>query len=290
MKKMDEMKGRVCVVTGSNSGMGKETALALLKMGATVVMAVRNLERGQKAKNEIVNMTGNQDLAVMICDLASTDSILHFVKEYSENYNGIDVLINNAGAVFNKRQTTVDGFEKTLAVNYLGHFLLTHELLPYLKSNAPSRIINLSSGLYKSAKIDLDDLQNEKDYNGMSAYAKAKLMIIMFTYELGRRLEGTGITVNVALPGFVATNLGKNSGSHLSSLMFSLMRPFQASARKGAETSVYLACSREVEKITGKCFSRKKEISTAPVSHDQKMQKSLWDFTAKLLGLDMGHT
>jgi NAD(P)-dependent dehydrogenase (short-subunit alcohol dehydrogenase family) len=278
------MKDKVCIVTGSNSGIGKETALALANLGAKVVMVVRDKERGEKALSEIIKKTGRHNTVLMICDLSSLNSIRHFTKEFTDTYDGLNVLINNAGAVFDKRQITVDGFERTLAVNYLGPFLLTHELLPLLKSSAPSRIINLSSGLYKSGKINLDDLQSEKNYNGMRVYASVKLMVIMHTYDLARRLEGTGVTVNAVLPGFVATNLGRNSGSRLSSLMFRLVRPFQISAKKGAETSVYLASSSEVEGVTGKCFSKIKETRTSPTSYNPKIQTLLWDATTKLLG------
>ena len=153
---MSEMQGKVCIVTGSNSGIGKETASALASMGATVVMAVRNQERGKKARAEIVKASGNDGTDLMICDVSSTSSIRSFTKEFVGKYNRLDVLINNAGAVFSKRETTVDGFENTFAVDYLGMFLLTHELLPLLRSSAPSRIINLSSGLHKSGEAGFE--------------------------------------------------------------------------------------------------------------------------------------
>jgi NAD(P)-dependent dehydrogenase (short-subunit alcohol dehydrogenase family) len=184
----------------------------------------------------------------MICDLSSMNSVRRFAKEFTESYSRLNVLINNAGAVFRKRQTTVDGFERTLAVDYLGPFLLTHELLPLLRSSAPSRIINLASGLHTRGQIDFNDLQSEKNYKGMSVYSTVKLMFMMFTYELARRLEGTGVTANAVNPGFVATNLGK--GSLIYSLEYLIVRPFQINAKKGAETSVYLASSDEVKDVT----------------------------------------
>jgi NAD(P)-dependent dehydrogenase (short-subunit alcohol dehydrogenase family) len=279
------MKGKICVVTGSNSGIGRETALALANMGATVVMAVRNQERGQKARNEIVDRTGNNTTDMMICDVSSKESIRNFAKTFTSKYDRLDVLINNAGAVFFKRQTTHDGFERTLAVDYLGPFLLTHELLPLLKSNAPSRIINVSSGLHKSGKVDLEDLQSEKSYSGMKVYSNAKLMLLMFTYTLARRLKGTGITVNAVLPGFVATNLGKGGGSLRQSIAFKLVRPMQISAKRGAETSVYLASSDEVKNVMGKCFAKKEETKTSPISCDQGLQERLWNKTIELLEL-----
>lgn len=282
---MVEMKGKVCVVSGSNSGIGKETALALAKMGATVVMVVRSRERGEKAKAEIISQSENRSVDMMICDVSSVASIQRFSQDFEAEYDRLDVLINNAGAVFNKREVTPEGFERTLAVNYLGPYLLTHRLEALLKSSAPSRVINLSSGLHKSGKIDLDDLQSEKSYNGMKAYANAKLMVIMFTYELARRLEGTEVTVNVVEPGFVASNLGRNTGSLRSSIMFKMVRPMQISAKKGAETSVYLASSDEVKNVTGKCFTKMRETTTAPISYDRQLQQQLWTKTAELIGL-----
>jgi NAD(P)-dependent dehydrogenase (short-subunit alcohol dehydrogenase family) len=282
---MGEMKGKICIVTGSNSGIGKETALALAKMGATVVMAVRNQERGEKARTEITRESENEAVRVMICDVSSMNSIRQFAMEFKHAYNRLDVLVNNAGVFIGKRQVTVDGFERTLAVNYLGPFLLTYELLPLLKSSAPSKIINVGSGMATSGKIAFDDLQYEKKYSGMKAYANSKLMLTMYTYELARRLEGSRVAANVVEPGFVATNLASNSGSLLLSLGFRIMRPIQMSPRKGAETSVYLASAPDVEGVSGKCFAKLQEARTSELSYDQEMQKRLWSVTAQLLGL-----
>jgi retinol dehydrogenase 14 len=280
-----QMAGKVCVVTGSNSGIGKETAFALAQMGATVIMVVRNQEKGKAALDEVVSKTGNNSVGLMTCDMSSMTSIRGFATEFKKKYDRLDVLINNAGAEFVKRQVTSEGFEQTFAVDYLAPFLLTYELLDLLKASAPSRIINVSSGLAKNGKVNFDDLQNEKNYKGMQAYSNAKLMLMMFTYELSRKLKDTGVTVNVLMPGFVATNLGKNSGSLSSAIMFTLVRPMQISAKKGAETSVYLASSNEVKEVTGKCFSKSKEVKTCPASYDRKAQERLWNQTGQLLGL-----
>ena len=290
---LSEMKGKVCIITGSNSGIGKETALSLARMGATVVMVVRDQERGEKARTEIVKQTGNSTVDLMICDLSSMDSIRHFAKDFKKKYSRLDVLINNAGASYSKRELTPEGFERNFAVNYLGPFLLTRELMDLLKSSAPSRIINVSSGLAKNGKVDLDDLQGEKNHAGTKfyshsrapAYDNAKLMLMMFTYELARRLKGSEVTVNVLMPGFTATNLGKNSGSLSSAIMFKMVRPMQQNAKKGAETSVYLASSDEVKCMTGRCFAKKKEVTSCPVSYDEELQRSLWNKTESLLGL-----
>lgn len=283
---MDSMKGKVCIVTGSNSGIGKETALALAGMGGTVVMAVRSKERGEAAREEIVETTKNDSVELMICDVSSVSSIGEFVKDFAGKYSRLDVLVNNAGAVFNSRQVTVDGFERTLAVDYLGPFLLTQKLLPMLKSSASSRVINLSSGLAKNGVVNFDDLQSEKNYNGMKVYSNAKLLVLLWTYAQARYLGGTGVTMNAVMPGFVATNLGKGSGSHASAIGFGMMRLFQSSPRKGAETSVYLASSEKVKGMTGKCFAKMKETTTIEVSYDKQLQDRLWETTLKLLRLN----
>lgn len=279
------MKDKVVIVTGSNSGIGRETALALAEMGATVVAVVRNRELGEQACEAIMAETGNELVDMMLCDLSSMSTIKEFAREFKNKYNRLDVLINNAGAVFSKRDVTTEGFERTLAVNYLAPFLLTHELLPLLKTSAPARVINLSSGLARRAELNLDDLQTESGYKSRKVYGKVKLMVEMFTYELARQLENTGVSVNVVHPGFVATNLGRSSGSLSSRIMFGMMKPFQLSPKEGAETSVYVATSSELDGITGKCFTKNQETKTSEVSYDVNLQKQLWDATVSLLGL-----
>ena len=279
------MSGKICIVTGSNSGIGKETAFALAEMGATVVMVVRNQEKGEKALAEIIEKTGNKSVSLMLCDMSSMASIRDFAREFKKKYSRLEVLVNNAGGEFSKREVTPEDFERTFAVDYLAPFLLTNKLLDLLKVSAPSRIINVSSGLAKNGKVNFDDLQSVKDYKGMQVYSNAKLMLMMFTYELARRLVGSGVTANVLMPGFVATNLGKNSGSLRSSIMFKMVRPMQINAKKGAETSVYLASSNEVRDVTGKCFAKKKESATCLTSYDESLQKRLWNETTTMLNL-----
>ncbi|MHA2041580.1 MAG: SDR family oxidoreductase [Candidatus Thorarchaeota archaeon] len=277
------MIGKICIVT-SNSGIGKETALALTGMGATVVMAVRDLERGETAREEIIRRTGKDAVDLMICDLSSTKSIRQFVEDFSSKYDRLDVLINNAGAACHERQITEDGFERSLAVNYLGPFLLTRELLPLLERSAPSRVINLTSGMHTRAKIDFDDIQSERKYNGMSVYGSTKLMILMYTYELARRLDGTGVTANVVHPGFAATNLGASMGLAYR-IGLKLMRPFQINAEKGSETPVYVATSPELEGVTGRYFAKSLEKPSSEESYDESAQKRIWDVAESLLGL-----
>ncbi len=282
---LSNLKDKICIVTGSNSGIGKETALALAEKGARVVMVVRNSEKGENARVEIIQNSGNESVDLMICDLASLESIRHFTTDFKNKYDSLHVLVNNAGAVFNKRQTTVDGFEQTLAVNYLAPFLLIHELLPLLQSSSPSRVINLTSGVHKRAEVNLEDLQSEQKYKTMKVYGSAKLLVILFTYEIARRLEGSGVTVNAVSPGFVATNLGANSGSRGYSIMFRIMKRFQLTPKEGAATSVYLATSPEPEGVTGRHFAKQQEERSAEISYDTELQKKLWDITVDMLGI-----
>jgi NAD(P)-dependent dehydrogenase (short-subunit alcohol dehydrogenase family) len=277
------MEGKIVIITGSNSGIGKETALALSKKMGTVVMAVRSKEKGEAARKEIMKELPDASLDVLVCDLASRTSITGFVVEFTGKYSRLDVLINNAGAEFSKRGVTQDGFENSIGVNYLGPYLLSEMLIPTLRHSAPSRIINLSSGLHKSGHIDFNDLQSVRKYDSMKVYSNAKLMVLLWTYDLAKRLNGTGVAVNAVMPGFVATNLGKNSGSIMQSIMFSLVRPMQITAKKGAETSIYLASSMDVEGITGKCFASSKIVETSIESYDLDKQEKLREATIKML-------
>ncbi|MFH1178968.1 MAG: SDR family NAD(P)-dependent oxidoreductase, partial [Candidatus Bathyarchaeota archaeon] len=197
----------------------------------------------------------------------------------------LNVLINNAGAAFSRRQTTEEGYEKTIATNYLGPFKLTQNLLPMLRQKTPSRIINISSGMHKTGKVDFDDLMIEKHYKSMQAYATSKLMVTAYTYALAERIQGTGVTANVVEPGFVATNLGANMGGFWDKLSFTLVRPMQITAEQGAETSIWAASDPELETITGKTFAKKAETETAEITHSKEFQDKLWDKTTKLLAI-----
>jgi len=278
---MNEMGNKTYIVTGANSGIGKETALALARMGMKVVMAVRNRERGEKAREEIATETSSQQVTTMICDMSSMHSVKQFADEFRDRYERLDGLLNNAGVFLARRENSVDGYEMTIATNYLGPVLLTNELLPVLKSTTQSRVINVCSGLYKSGRTDLDALQTQTRYRGMKAYADSKMMLLLYTYKLARLLEGTGVTVNAVLPGFVATNLGRGSG--LASLGFRIMRPFQISAKKSAEALVYLATSADLLGVTGKCFSGSRETTTTSITYDLHAQERLWEATTRLL-------
>lgn len=279
------MKGRLCIVTGANSGIGYYTAKGLAEKNATVVLVCRDLEKGQVAQDEIKEATANNSLYLMHCDVSSMKSVDRFSREFNDRFTCLNVLINNAGAAFSKRQTTEEGFEKTIATNYLGMFKLTHNLLPMLRQKPPSRIINISSGMHKTGKVDFEDFMFEKRYKSMEAYATSKLIVTAYTYALAERLEGTGITANAVEPGFVATNLGANMGGFWDRLAFTVVRPMQISAEKGAETSIWAASEPELDDVSGKTLAKKAEVKSAEITYDKEFQDRLWEKAVKLLGL-----
>lgn len=280
------MKGKVCMITGANSGIGKATALGLVKMGTTVVMVCRNRNRGEAAMDEIKAQSGNESVELMIADLASQKSIRQLVKDFTDKYQQLHVLINNAGVAKANRTLTVDGIETTFAINYLAPFLLTNLLLDALKASTPARIVNVSSMVHKWGAIDFDNLQGEKRYDMDKAYNQSKLAIVLFTYELARRLQGTGVTVNSLEPGLVATNFGREYTGFKRLMTTKIWRSFVKSPEKGAETSTYLASSLEVEGITGKHFTNKKATKSSKRSHDESVWQRLWQVSEELTELN----
>ncbi|MCB8966722.1 MAG: SDR family oxidoreductase [Ardenticatenaceae bacterium] len=278
------MQGKICMVTGANAGIGKETALALARMGATVVMVARNAERGAAALADVRHQSGNGQVTLLLADLSSQASIRQLVTDFHAKYDRLHVLVNNAGAIFMQRQETVDGLEMTFALNHLNYFLLTNLLLDTLKASAPARIVNVSSGAHYGGQIAFDDLQLRQNYRVFAAYSMSKLANVMFTYELARRLAGTGVTANCLHPGFVGSNFAKNNGL-LARLTMVLMRPFALSPEKGAETSIYLASSAAVDGVSGKYFTRKKPQKSSSASYDEAAAQRLWAVSAELTGL-----
>jgi len=277
-----DMKEKTALVTGANSGIGKVTALALARMGAHVVMLCRNRDRGEAAQKEIIQESGNEKVDLMICDLSDMDSVHAFANDFFLRYNRLDVLVNNAGGYFDRRIVTVDGYEYTFAMNHLGHFLLTNRLLDLIRHSAPARIINVSSNAHQAGHIRFNDLMAEKRYMGWRAYSQAKLANVLFTYELDRRLKGSGVTVNAVHPGFVNTNFANNTYSFVRP-MVRFAQWFARSPEKGAETSIYLASSPEVEGISGKYFIDKKERRSNRESYDQEIARRLWDVSEDLV-------
>jgi NAD(P)-dependent dehydrogenase (short-subunit alcohol dehydrogenase family) len=281
------MEGRVCVVTGANSGIGKATALGLASMGATVVMVCRDPGAGEAARGDIVAKSGNRHVALLHADLSSKSEIRRLVKEFQTRYKDLHVLINNAGVAPIKRSETEEGIELALAVNYLAPFLLTNLLLDILKASAPARVVNVAGDFHRKATIDFDDLMSEANYSGVRANNQAKLALILFTYELARRLEGTRVTVNCLHPGAVATDapLKDPNLTALSRSMYRLVRIFFLSPAQGAAVSLYLASSPDVEGVTGKYFIKKAAVASSPESYDLGGSRRLWQASSKLAGL-----
>ncbi len=278
------MKGKSCIVTGGNSGIGKETALGLARLGATVIIVSRDRSKGEAALPDIKRKSGNQNVDLMLADLSSMQSVRQLAQEFLAKYQKLHVLVNNAGIFLPKRVVTADGLEATFTTNHLGHFLLTNLLLDLLKASAPSRIINITSDAHKGAEIDFDDLMGEKKFSGFKAYGQSKLANVLFTYELARRLEGTGVTVNCLHPGVVRTGFGKDAGG-LFAFGLRVIGPFMMSPEKAAGAAVYLASSPELESVTGKHFVKGKEEESSKESYDQAAAERLWQVSAELTKL-----
>ena len=277
------IEGKICIITGANSGIGKATAIGLAEMGATIVMLCRDKERGEMAQKDIIELTGHKNVNLFLCDLSSQEAIRKFVSEFKKKYLDLHILINNAGVMMKKGTSSIDGFEMNFAVNHLAPFLLTNLLLDTLKKSAPSRIINVSSGAHRMGKIDFDDLQSEnKKPRLMRIYGNSKLALMLFSYELNRRLENTNVTVNTVHPGVVATNLGR----HQSKFSQGFSKRFFKGPEKGAETSIYLASSPEVEGITGKYFVKKESRESSKESCNKEYAKRIWKISAEMTKLD----
>ena len=275
------MQGKICLVTGSNSGIGKVTARELAAQGATVVMVCRNRAKGEAAQAEIKAATGNDAVDLLIADLSSLAEVRRVATEFQQKYSQLHVLIHNAGGVNHKRTVTPDGFEATFALNYLAPFLLTELLLATLKASAPARIVNVSSAAHMGGRINFADLQGEKRYNTWMAYCQAKLALVLFTYELASQLAGTGVTVNALHPGVIASNFGQSMGSFMS-VGWKLISPFISTVEQGAQTTLYLATSPDVEGISGKYFANRKEKRSSLRSHDAVTRQQLWQVSQAL--------
>src|SRR5215203_4876389 len=275
------MGEKICLITGATSGIGKATAMGLANMGASVVMVGRDQGKGEAALAEIKEKSTNASVDLMLADLSSQEEIRRLAEEFKEAYPRLNVLINDAGLFRSERITTADGLEMTFAVNHLAYFLLTNLLLDVLKASAPSRIVNVSSGEQRNGTIDFDDLQGEKGYKGAKAYSQSKLATVLFTYELARRLEGTGVSANCLHPGVVGTNLGSGVTGVLGFTVRAL-RPLMKRPEKGAETSIYLASSPEVEGLSGGYFVKKAEARSSDVSRDERIARGLWEVSAEL--------
>jgi NAD(P)-dependent dehydrogenase (short-subunit alcohol dehydrogenase family) len=277
------MEGKVVLITGGTSGIGKASATALAAMGAEVVVSGRNKVQGDKALAEIRRDSGSEKVFLMLADLAVQTEVRTLAEAFKEQRDRLDVLVNNAGLIRSKRVETPDGMELTLAVNHLAPFLLTNLLLDLLKGSAPSRIITVSSEARRNAKIDFDDLQSRRRYRAFPVYGMTKLANILFTYELAERLRGTGVVANCVHPGGVNTNFGNNNRS-LGLLLFRAFKPLMRTPQRGADTIVYLASSPEAGRMSGKYLTDRKEVSPAQ-PRGEALQKRLWEISEELTNL-----
>jgi len=281
------LKDRICLVTGASSGIGLETAIGLARFGATIVIVCRDRTKGEAAVAGIKVQSGNDSVRLMIADLASQESVRKLASDFKEEFASLHVLVNNAGTFSTKRQVTGDGMEMTFAVNYLARFLLTNLLLDVLKSSAPARIIDVAGAYHRRGRIDFDDLQGEKGYSGARANRHSKLANILFTYELARRLAGTDVTANCLHPGAVATPIIEKDPNYPAFLkvLYKTFKPFLKSPQKGAETTIYLASSPEVDNVTGKYFVDKKQVRSSMESYDESLGERLWETSLRLTKL-----
>jgi len=278
------MPAKTIVITGATSGIGEVAAVELAKQGARIAVVARDPARAGTTLSKLRQANPSASHTAHIADLSKLHEMRRVAKEIASAAPEIDVLINNAGALFNSRQITEDGLEKTFAVNHMAYFVLTNMLLPNLKPGA--RIVSTASDSHKGARLDFDDLQSEKKYSGFSVYGKSKLCNILFTRELARRIEGTGVTANCLHPGFVATRFGDQSGGILS-VAVKIAKPIGAiSPEEGAKTIIYLASSPEVEGKSGGYYYKNKLAIPSKEAQNDADAKRLWDVSARLSGME----
>lgn len=279
-----DMTGRVCVLTGATRGIGRATAAGLAELGATLVLVCRRREDGRAVARDLAEQHRAPMPEVVTADLSSQRSVREAADEIRERHAGIQVLVNNAGVIPKERETTVDGLEMQFAVNHLAYFLLTNLLLDRLIAGAPARIVSVSSGAHQGGTLDFSDLQSERRYDPVRVYGRTKLANVLFTYELARRLRGTGVTANCLHPGVIATKL-LSDYMNVPLVGGAIARTFGGSPDKGSETSIYLAASPEVEGVTGRYFVGGRETRSSPASYDEALQHRLWEESARLTDL-----
>ena len=276
------MRGKVCMVTGATSGIGQVTAAALAMQGAHVIVVGRNRAKAQQVVGEIRRQTGNDAVWYLLADFSDLQQVRELAAAFSAQYSQLDVLVNNAGTYFNTRHPAPGGVEMTFHVNHLAHFLLTNLLLETLTASAPARIVNVTSRAHEYDNMDFDDLGFERSYFGMKAYARSKLANLLFTYELARRLAGSGVTVNAVHPGGVATDIWRTNFPVLGPAIKWVMSLFALTPEEGADTLIYLASSPDVEGVTGKYFVEREAIASSPLSYDEQVAARLWEVSEEL--------
>jgi NAD(P)-dependent dehydrogenase (short-subunit alcohol dehydrogenase family) len=279
-----DMDGKVCLVTGATSGIGEITAAALAARCAQVIVVGRSQQKAEDTVQRIQSETGSNSVHYLLADFADLQQVWDLVSSFQNRYSRLDVLINNAGAYFNTRRQTAYGVEMTFLVNHLAPFLLTNLLLDVIKMSPSARIINVSSDAHQYGSMDFNNLEFKRGYFGMKAYARSKLANILFTYELARRLEGSTVTVNALHPGHIATDIYRTNFSVIGPFLKWFMGFFALTPEEGAETSIYLASSPDVEGLTGQYYVKREVVQSSPLSYDQNVAHQLWLVSERLTG------
>lgn len=280
----ETMRGKTVLITGASDGIGKQTAFELAKMEAELILVGRNPQKIAATAEEIRAKTGNTSIETLVGDLSSQAEVRRVAQEFLQRHSRLDVLVNNAGAIYMKRQVNQDGLEMTFALNHLGYFLLTHLLLDALRSSGAGRIVNVSSEAHRGFSMNLDDLQNERSYTNFRAYGQSKLANIYFTRGMAAYLDGDSVTCNSLHPGFVSTNFGRSNGG-LFDTLFRLMQVMAISPEDGAKTNIYLASSPEVTGETGEYFIKNKKANPSEISKDMNIAWKLWEISMELTSL-----
>ncbi len=283
MTSTSSMAGKTVLITGGTGGIGRATAEGLARLGARVAVTGRDLARTRAAAAQIAATTGNSAVDGYAADLSSQAEVRRLAGEILDAYPRLDVLVNNVGGFWATRRVTADGLEHTFAVNHLAGFLLTNLLLDRLKASAPARIVTVSSGAQAMGRLDFEDLQGERHYSGQQAYNASKLANVMFTYELSRRLQGSGVTATVLHPGVVRTAFAAEDPSPLWRVMIPLAKPFMKSPKRGAATSIYLASSPDVDGVSGGYFVNCKPKTSNKASYDTAAAARLWQVSEQLV-------
>lgn len=280
------MRGKVCLITGGTNGIGKATAHAIALMDTKIVIVGRDAQKTADVAEELRLATGRQHIDTLVGDLSLMSDIRRIAETFKSRYERLDILINNVGAVFTRREMTPEGFEKTFALNHLGHFLLTHLLQDILIDTAPARVVSVASDAHRMGGIDFDNLQGEKKFEAFRIYQQSKLMNLLFTFALARRLEVHGVTSNALHPGFVGSGFGLNNGGFLQWAM-KLARPFTKTPEEGAATAVYLASAQEIILSTGGYYINCEPKAPSQIALDEATQERLWEISAQLAGVEV---
>ncbi|XP_073686613.1 retinol dehydrogenase 12, like [Garra rufa] len=278
------LNGKTVIITGANTGIGKETAIDLAKRGARLIMACRDMEKADAALKEVKDASGNQDVVISKLDLSNSTSIREFAEKINKEEKQVNVLINNAGVMVCPYGKTADGFEMQIGVNHMGHFLLTYLLLDLIKRSTPARIINVSSTAHKWGTINLEDINSEKSYDKQKAYSQSKLANILFTRSLAKRLEGTGVTAYSLHPGVVQTELWRHLNKPQQAVMW-MAKPFTKSSVQGAQTTIYCAVAPELETESGKYYSDCAPAKCSQAAMDDEVAQRLWQLSCKMLSI-----